>query len=254
MLKVWPVFFLMGLPRDRRGLRAVAAFTAAAGACLLAAAALGRGELSFLIGQQDRGLQMESVAATPFHIARVFGWRGVIIRRRYGSLELIGNGVPTVATLCLVATIVVLAIIAVIVWRRPAADWDPVFACDVALAATLAEIVTSRVLSPQYLIWLLGVAAVCLTLGATRQRPAILLILISALLSHAEFPLLWKSIENAHAVGVAVLLSRNLTLAAAMVLAILRLWRHPARSLPWVSAPPRNTARPAGKIAVFLER
>jgi len=34
---------------------------------------------------------------------------------------------------------------------------------DVGFAAVLVAVVTSRVLSPQYLVWLLGVAAVCLT-------------------------------------------------------------------------------------------
>jgi hypothetical protein len=255
MLKVWPVFFLLGLPRDRRGARAVTAFAAAAGACLLAAAALGRGELSFLTGQQDRGLQMESVAATPFHVARMFGWRGVITRHRYGSTELLGAGVPTTATVCLVLTIIALAIIAVIVWRRQAEDWDPVFACDVALAVTLAAIVTSRVLSPQYLIWLLGVGAVCLTHAASRQRPAIVLVLVAALLSHAEFPLLWKSIEKAHVIGVMVLFTRNLLLVAAAVLAIARLRNRPAGLRPWAYSGVRGMAvQPYGKIAAFLER
>jgi hypothetical protein len=255
MLKVLPVFFLLALPRDRRGVRAITAFVAASGVCLLAGAALGRGEWSFLTGQQDRGLQMEAVAATPFHIARMFGWKGVKIRHRYGSSELLGTGVPDTATVCLVLTVVMLAIIAIIVWRRPSATWDPVFACDVALAVTLAAIVTSRVLSPQYLIWLLGVAAVCLTLGATRQRPAIVLILLAAFLSHVEFPLLWKSIEKAHVIGLTVLFARNLLLLAATVSAILRLRSRPRRlGLPSLAGVRGTGRQPYGKIAAFLER
>jgi hypothetical protein len=255
LLKVWPVFFLLGLVRDRRGVRAAAAFAVTAGACLPAVAVLGREQWSFLTGQQARGLQMESVAATPFHLARMFGWSGAITRHRFGSSELVGTGVPAAVTGCLVLTPVVLAIIAIIAWRRPAADWDPVFACDVVLAATLAGIVTSRVLSPQYLIWLLGVGAVCLTRGATRQRPAIAMILAAALLSHAEFPLLWKSIEKAHVIGVSVLFARNLLLLAAMVIAILRLRGGPDGHLPRSSAArPGTGIRPYGKIATFPER
>jgi Glycosyltransferase family 87 len=255
MLKVWPALFLLGLPRDRRRPRAIVAFVVTAGGCLLAAAELGRGELSFLGGQQDRGLQTESVAATPFHVARLLGWTGVIPRNRFGSSELVGTGVPTAVRACLVLTIVAFAIIAIIVWRRPAQDWDPVFACDVALAVTLAAIVTSRVLSPQYLIWLFGVGAVCLTVGATRQRPAIAAILVAALLSHAEYPLLWKSIEKAHAIGVSVLATRNLVLVVAAALAIAALRSRPARPWQWPSDEVgATTVRPYGKIAAFLER
>ncbi|MGI8334658.1 glycosyltransferase 87 family protein [Actinomadura scrupuli] len=251
MLKVWPVFLLLGLPRGRGGVRALTAFAAAAGAGLAAAAALGGGGWGFLAGQQGRGLQMESVAATPFHVARVLGWMGVTTRPRYGSRELVGTGVPAAATVCLTLTVVALAVIAVIARRRPAADWDPVFACDVALAVTLAAVVTSRVLSPQYLSWLLGVGAVCLTRVSTRQRAAVALILAAALLSHVEFPLLWKSIAKGYPAGVGVLAARNLLLVAATVLAILRLRGGPC---PRPAGTPGPRFRPDGKIATFPER
>ncbi|MDX6428821.1 MAG: hypothetical protein QOE54_1187, partial [Streptosporangiaceae bacterium] len=87
------------------------------------------------------------------------------------------------------------------------------------------------------------------------QRPAIVLILLAAFLSHVEFPLLWKSIEKAHVIGLTVLFARNLLLLAATVLAILRLRNRPARlGLPSLITLRGTGREPYGKIAAFLER
>jgi hypothetical protein len=62
---------------------------------------------------------------------------------------------------------------------------------DAALAAVLLFTATSRVISPQYLIWLIGLAAVCLTVRRTTQRPvAALLLLAATLFSCAR---LWRA-------------------------------------------------------------
>ncbi|MBD0693283.1 hypothetical protein BG452_40840 [Streptomyces sp. CBMA123] len=45
---------------------------------------------------------------------------------------------------------------------------------DAALCALLIFVVTSRVISPQYLVWLVGVAAVCLTVRRPRPAPGAL--------------------------------------------------------------------------------
>ena len=77
-IKVWPVTLLAGLApgQQRRGLAAAAVVLAAICAAFAPATA------SFLAHQNDRGVEIESVAATPFMIWRQAGWAG---RWRTGS-------------------------------------------------------------------------------------------------------------------------------------------------------------------------
>ena len=128
-------------------------------------------------------------------------------------------------TVSVVMTIVGLGLIAAAMMRRDPREWTPAAGADAALAAVLVLVTTSRVLSPQYLIWLLGVAAVCLTMAQTRQRPAVLLILAATALTHMEFPVLWKGVLAGEHLAVVTLAVRNVLLAAATVLALTAVWR-----------------------------
>ena len=47
---------------------------------------------------------------------------------------------------------------------------------------------TSRVISPQYMLWLVGLAAVCL-FSASRMTPPACLVLAATLVTLLEFPL-----------------------------------------------------------------
>ncbi|MFV2087064.1 hypothetical protein [Micromonospora sp. LOL_021] len=66
-----------------------------------------------------------------------------------------------------------------------------------ALLAVGVAVVTSRVLSPQYLLWLLGLAAVCLTRRDTTQRPPALLIVVATVLTSAYFPWFYPDVIGA---------------------------------------------------------
>ena len=75
-LKLWPAAFLLGAPKRRNGrlLAGVAAATAAVPTLLLQL--FFPGVLSFLTNQKSRGIQLESVFATPFLVGKWFGWSG----------------------------------------------------------------------------------------------------------------------------------------------------------------------------------
>ncbi|HEX2316328.1 MAG TPA: glycosyltransferase 87 family protein [Thermomonospora sp.] len=230
LLKAWPVLLLLGLPRDRRGVREVVAFAAAAGTLLAACAlVLGRAPWSFLDAQTSRGLECEAVAATPFMIDRLSGWTGQIVYQ-YGSMELVGPGVARVADLLPLATVAALALVAVLAWRGAGRGWTAAWGCDVAFAAVLAAVATSRVLSPQYMLWLLGLGAVCLTHRASRQRPAVLMVLAAAALSQFLYPLNWQELMAADTLETWVLAVRNALVVAATVTAVARLRTGPATS------------------------
>ncbi|WP_433681092.1 glycosyltransferase 87 family protein [Nocardia sp. CA-119907] len=217
LLKVWPLVVVLGL--RRRVLWRMSA--AAAGVGVLASVGLtvlGPGAWSFLQFQSKRGLQIESVAATPLLIARLVtgGWR---IVHRYGAEELSGPGVSAVALGCVTAMIIGGAVLLVAWWRmRPPA-------ADLALAAVLLALATSRVLSPQYLVWVVAVAAVCALDSRTTQRPAVVLVLVTALASQVEFPFVYDRVATGSWPGVLVLTLRNGLLVWATVWSIVRLYR-----------------------------
>ena len=221
-VKVWPAVLLAGMPpgQQRRGVAAAAAVLAAVGVVFAS------GTASFLAHQKARGAEIESVAATPFMIWRQAGWHGMLVYR-FGSYQLSGEYVALARNASWVGLI--LAAAAVIGWRLliagGRAQWRPEFAADAPLAATLLFLVVSPVLSPQYLIWVVGLAAACLATGRTTQRPVALAVLAAAGLTQLIFPLGWHRLIGGSDSLTGLLAARNVLLAAAAVLSCWRLLR-----------------------------
>ena len=218
-VKVWPVTLLAGMApgQQRRGLAAAAAVLAAV--CAIFASATG----SFLAHQNARGVEIESVAATPFMIWRQAGWRGTMVYQ-FGAYQLNGGHVALAQDATGLG--LALAAAAVIGWRLLIASgrarWRPEFAADAPLAATLLFLVASPVLSPQYLLWVTGLAAACLATGQTTQRPAALAVLAAAGLTQLIFPIEWPSLVHGSDAVTGLLAARNVLLVVA---AALSCWR-----------------------------
>ncbi|MFH0244726.1 glycosyltransferase 87 family protein [Streptomyces sp. HK10] len=222
LLKVWPALLLVGTPRGRVT-RAVWGSAVAAALVLTAAfAAAMPGALDFLTHQRDRGTEVESVGALVFHVARHFGWEGRVLLN-YGSVEFLGPYVDLVSTAALLCTAAAFGWL--LRWRLRAVEWTASTAADAAFAAVLLFTVTSRVISPQYMVWLVGLAAVCVTLRTGRQGLPALLVVVAAGVTLLEFPLNFGSVVASDALGITLLVVRNGLLVAAAVLACARLWR-----------------------------
>ncbi|MEV4438586.1 glycosyltransferase family 87 protein [Streptomyces sp. NPDC049577] len=222
LLKVWPVLLLIGTPR---GPRTRSTWTSAAATALLLTmffAAAMPGALAFLTFQRDRGTEIESLGSLVFHLARHFGWRGKA-RLNYGSVEFLGRHVHAVSALALLLS--VLAFAWLLLWRLRAKRFAATTPSDAAFAAVLLFTTTSRVISPQYMVWLIGLAAVCVTMGTVRQRLPVLLVLLAAPLTQLEFPTWFSHVEASDKLGVATLTLRNALLVVATVIACRRLWR-----------------------------
>ncbi|ONH37750.1 hypothetical protein BL254_02395 [Protofrankia sp. BMG5.30] len=116
-----------------------------------------RESFGFLGAQEARGLQTEAVPATPFVLAHMVGLGSGPVYD-WGSFQFGSPAARAVATACSVVEIV--AVLGATVWwwtpLRSRAAANP---ADRMLALLLVVLVTSRVLSPQYLVWLLAVAA-----------------------------------------------------------------------------------------------
>ncbi|MGW1793959.1 glycosyltransferase 87 family protein [Streptomyces tubercidicus] len=222
LLKVWPALLLTGAGLRGRRARALwwtAACTAAGLTLFFVAAA--PGGLAFLTFQRDRGTEVESLGALVFHVARHFGWDGQVLLN-YGSLEFLGPGVPFVSTVAL--TLSLAAVGWLFLWRVRARELRPATLCEAAFAATLLFTTTSRVISPQYMLWLVGLGAVCVTVRAARQTLPVVLVLLATGVTLLEFPIGFADVVASHPWGVALLAVRNGLLVTASLLACRRLW------------------------------
>jgi hypothetical protein len=144
---------------------------------------------------------------------------------RFGAWQLSGGHAALAADASHLGLVPVAA--AVLGWRllvaAGRARWRPEFATDAPLAATLLFLVAGPVLSPQYLLWATGLAAVCLATGRTTQRPAALAVLAAAGLTQVIFPIGWPDLLSGSGVLVGVLVARNVLLVVAAVLSCRRI-------------------------------
>jgi hypothetical protein len=212
-LKVWPVLVLAALRRRDLPRGVVGALVACA---LIATILLATtvDPLSFVDGQRDRGLQIESLAAWPFLVAGLLGAEVEVVYR-YGAHELEAAGVEIVAGGVVVLTLALLGVVAV---QRLRGVLDVLPGADVALAAVLFSVATSRVFSGQYFIWLLGLAAVTLGDPTSRMRRTSMLLIAAGLATQLVYPWLYSALLAGNPVAVLVQSVRvGLTLAATLV-------------------------------------
>ncbi len=183
-IKVWPVVLLLG-EWDRRRLLRSALAAAAAIALVLLASAIAFGDPTEFLGEQNaRGLQEEAVATAPWQVRELIGGEAPPRGIRYGAWEITSDSADVVAGLLKWLSLAALGAAAAWWWFRARAIRegriglaDAAVSRDFVFTVVLLLVVTSRVLSPQFMIWLVGLSAVVLTAGTTRlARPAWLVI------------------------------------------------------------------------------
>ncbi|WP_226598903.1 glycosyltransferase family 87 protein [Streptomyces violascens] len=222
LVKVWPLLTLIGAPPGRGARRALLGALGSAAALLAVLALAFDHTLDFARQQGGRGLQIESLGGTALQLAHLLTGHPGRVVYRYGAMEFTGPYVSALATLSLALT--GLALCWLLFWRVRARRWTVAVPLDAALCAVLLFTVTSRVISPQYLIWLLGLAAACLTSRQTAQRPVARLLLPTAALSALAFPCLYDEVMAGSALGTGIMAARNTLLLAAALLSCRRLW------------------------------
>jgi hypothetical protein len=264
-LKLWPALLLPALSARSQERRQVLVVTALAGSGLAVAGLVLAGWarlVSPLTWQADRGLQIESVAATPAMLGWGLGPGGFTVAYSdYNAFEVTGPGVPvtlTVTSALAVLTAVGLGALWVRAWLA-GGSLPPDAVAWLFLAAVSAFMVTSRVLSPQYLLWLLPITAAALAVATTqrcrlRLRRWAVLLLVTTAVTHLVFPVYYGHLtqHDPDSFGVVLLLAgRNVMLLWLAVSAALEAWRWTAshRGRP-VTTPAPSGAGQTTRISV----
>ncbi|HEV7493801.1 hypothetical protein [Baekduia sp.] len=231
MTKLWPAAlaavafcWLLGRGERRLALRAGAIFLLVVLATGIPFAALGGFPSKMVRFHLDRPVQIESTAASVLELTGGSYVTGDPVRPdRFKSNGLDGGAADVVAAISTLALLISAALILRLVARRPTRD-GLVLA---ALAITLAFVVWSKVLSPQYVVWLLPLAAVAAGHGY-RLAPA--LVAVAALTTQLWFPANYFDVVYQHAWAVVAVGVRNLLLLAALAATARALARSPSRA------------------------
>jgi hypothetical protein len=228
-IKIWPGLAVFGMPRTKRGWQTIATIAASVIGSIATMSIFFSGTLSFIGNQGNRGIEIESVWGIPFVLGKRLHLEHVITTKVvYGSYQVVPDGHGLVSV---VVSLAYYAALAALVcgfglmlywwWRK---TWRPAVMADATFVGTLVMIVTSRVISPQYLIWLLAVAGFCLLYKDTTQRRSSLLVLICLPLTQYEFPFAFQDLLHAHIVVTLVVCLRNLLLVLATYFGFRDLW------------------------------
>ncbi len=217
-LKIWPAVLALSL-RQRDWLRgALGAGLATAVVIVTAAWAFPGVIVSFLGNGGARGLQTESVAALPFVWARMAGGPDAVPEAfRYGSSEVDAPLADAIAPWLIPLTALGLALLIAV---RALGRLDHAPVADIAFVAILWLTVTSRVLSPQFNVWLVGMAALVWAAGSQRMRLATIPVAITAVAAQVLYPFAYVDIINGGFIGVAVQTVRIGAIVTALVLAV----------------------------------
>jgi hypothetical protein len=193
-IKAWPLLLLFGEWDRARLLRAVLAATATA-ALVVAVSAIAFGDATgFLSHGGGRGLQEEAVATIPWQLDQIVSGDPYPRAIRFGAWEVATPTADTVATLLRWLSLAVLAAAAAW-WRlreraiRAGSEGlaEAAVSRDFVFTLVLLVVVVSPVLSTQYMVWLLGLAAVVLSAGSARLRRPAWIVLGATALSTATF-------------------------------------------------------------------
>jgi hypothetical protein len=227
--KLWPAVLLPILAvhlwrrRGRNaGLAVLATFVVVAAACFLPFAVLAPDGLHAMFSDQlNRPLQVESLGAAVLMAAEHLGLRHLQTVDSHGGQALSGRGAGLAADLSTVLEIVAVVAVWVLYALRRRIDTESLLVA--AATAVTALVAFDKVLSPQYLIWL--VPFVFLVRGG-RGILAGALLLLALGLTQAWFPWQYWRLALDHASPWSwYLLARDLALVAVAVLLILGLSR-----------------------------
>jgi hypothetical protein len=233
LAKVYPAFFIpatIAISPSRRRLTFGALAIIAVG-LIPFAASLGSMAHSVASYHFHRGIEIESLWGNALLLAHLAGYR-VMVLKAFGSWEIHAGIAPILE---FVSSTLSLAAVAYAGWRAlRSARRDSGYLAWTWLALLAVLLITGRVLSPQYLIWLVALGAAVGCLRDMLPWHTVPLLMGTALLTQVEFPFHVSGLVSADPTSIVVLTARNLclmALAASSMRMCLRMGERDARSI-----------------------
>jgi hypothetical protein len=225
LLKVWPVLALIGTPR-KDGVRSMVVFAATfiAGSAIMIS--WWPGSFGFLSGQKARGLQIESLGAWPYMMWNSMGHH-VEVALQYGAVEVVAQGTRTV---CLIVTLACIAGLGALAVLRFMGRLEHATVAHIALTAVLISMITSRVLSPQYTVWILGLLAITAFEPPRYFNKIAALLCISAFAGNLIYPGYYIAFEVGEPFAMLIQTLRLMTLLAATIICFVSLLEGPVNT------------------------
>ncbi len=199
------------------------------------------GTLDFAQYHLDRPLQIESTGAAYMLGLHALADIGLSVETSFGSQNLVGAGpdaISAISTAVLIVLVVAIAVALALALRGTRPPGDARLFVAATAATIVALLVAGKVLSPQFLLWLLPVM---LLIAGPTGWTAIGVTAGALILTQAYFPGMYWDLVDLETVPISILVVRDLTLIALLVMA----WPRPriARS-PSMSDVTRGSPSP----------
>ena len=232
-LKITPALLLplvLILPPTRRAIQSFIGFTVAALLPFICVLTLGGQALDslhqMLAYHLTRPLEIESVLATPLWIGKLAG-ATVVTGNAAGSQVIQSAAANSLASLSTFVLLAALGVTFWFVWRRRqtilAAPTQMVLA---SLATILASFVGSKVLSPQYFVWVIPAVALVAVDRKLLGGMMVVILLLTQVLFPANY---WAFALYLQDGPIALVVVRNILVLVAFGLSLYHLWTLPAR-------------------------
>ncbi|MDO5719923.1 MAG: glycosyltransferase 87 family protein [Actinomycetaceae bacterium] len=245
-LKLWPVIVISLVSGFARRWRAWGIYAASGAVFIVASVMLGGWERLFspLTWQSERGLHTESIAATWIIVARmVFPHRWEHALSQHNSVDFTGPGVTTtthVVSLVSVGVFVWIGALTIRLWRRRLTNAVTLSLAAVSIIGLF--IVTDKVFSPQYMIWILPAWTIVLSHAArspSSNRPTVrwlntmtAVLIVATALTQLVYPTLYPYFLSSRA-GAGLVVGSGLVAARNV---ILTLWVIAVTRASWIAS------------------
>ena len=219
-IKIWPVaLFVAMIAVFKKRLQAITVAT------IISASIIGIGLLAggtkvfgFVLQQQERGIQIESVMATPWMWLAKFGSANIFFDDIILTNQISGPSVQELAAVSNYLLFIALAITVLLAIRavRAGRNRTQVFALT-ALTGVLDLIVFNKVGSPQFMIWLAVPLVALVFFGINKSKVALAMGSAILLLTQLVYPVFYIELLGLEIMPLVLLTVRNLLLVALLI-------------------------------------
>jgi hypothetical protein len=225
-IKIWPIaLFAAMVAAFKNRVKAFVVASVISGSVIAVGLLSGGTKVfSFVTQQQDRGIQIESVMATPWMWLAKFGSAKLFFDDVVLTNQVSGDFVQELASVSNYILFGALAITAFLAVRavRSGRDRTEVFVLA-ALTGVLDLIVFNKVGSPQFMVWLTVVLVALVYFGINKAKLALAFGAAILLLTQLVYPVFYLELLGLETLPLGLLTLRNLLLVALLIWANLQL-------------------------------